>query len=30
MVYFDDILVYDKNLDEHIDHLQCVLAILRK
>ena len=30
VVYFDDILVYSKNLDEHIDHLHFVLAILRK
>ena len=30
VVYFDDILVYNKNLDEHIDHLHCVLAIFRK
>ena len=30
MVYFDDILVCSKNLDEHIDHLRCVLAVLRK
>ncbi|XP_030963446.1 uncharacterized protein LOC115984553 [Quercus lobata] len=30
VVYFDDILVYSKNLDEHIDHLHCVLAFLRK
>ena len=30
VVYFDDILVYSKNLDEHINHLHCVLAILRK
>ena len=30
MVYFDDILVYSKNLDEHIDHLHCVLDVLRK
>ena len=30
MISFDDILVYNKNLDEHINHLQCVLAILRK
>ena len=28
--YFDDILVYSKNLDEHIDHLHCVLDVLRK
>ena len=30
MVYFDDILVYSKNLDEHIDHLHCMLNVLRK
>ena len=29
-VYFDDILVYSKNLDEHINHLHCVLTILRR
>ena len=30
VIYFDGILLYSKNLDEHIDHLHCVLAILRK
>lgn len=30
VVYFDDILVYSKSLDEHIDHLHCVLGVLRK
>uniref|UniRef100_A0A2N9I8K8 Reverse transcriptase n=1 Tax=Fagus sylvatica TaxID=28930 RepID=A0A2N9I8K8_FAGSY len=30
VVYFDDILVYSKSLDQHIDHLHCVLAVLRK
>ena len=30
IVYFDDILVYSKKLDEHINHLHCVLAVLRK
>ncbi|XP_050259875.1 uncharacterized protein LOC126704939 [Quercus robur] len=30
VVYFDDILLYSKNLDEYINHLHCVLAVLRK
>jgi hypothetical protein len=30
VVYFDDILVYSKSLDEHIGHLHCVLDVLRK
>jgi hypothetical protein len=30
VVYFDDILVYSKALNEHINHLQCVLDVLRK
>jgi hypothetical protein len=30
VVYFDDILVYNKSLDEHIEHLHCVLPVLRK
>lgn len=29
VVYFDDILVYNTNLDEHIKHLRCVLDVLR-
>ena len=29
VVYFDDILVYNKSLDEHIEHLRCVLNVLR-
>jgi hypothetical protein len=28
-MYFDDILVYNKNLDEHIEHLRCVFDELR-
>ena len=28
--FFYDILVYSKNLDEYIEHLHCVLAVLRK
>jgi hypothetical protein len=30
VVYFDDILVYSKRLDEHIEHLHFVLNVLRK
>jgi len=30
VVYFDDMLVYSKSIDEHIDHLHCVLDVLRK
>jgi hypothetical protein len=30
LVYFDDILVYSKSLDEHVDYLHCVLTVLRK
>ena len=30
VVYFDDILIYNKSLDEHIEHIQCVLAVLRE
>ena len=30
VVYFDDILVYSKNLDKHVGHLHCVLDVLRK
>jgi hypothetical protein len=30
VVYFDDILVYSKSLDEHIEHLHYVLPVLRK
>jgi hypothetical protein len=29
VVYFDDILVYSKDLDEHFNHLQCELDVLR-
>ena len=29
-IYFDDILIYIKNLDEHVVHLRSVLDVLRK
>ena len=30
VVYFDDILVYSNCLDDHVEHLKCVLDVLRK
>jgi hypothetical protein len=30
VVYFDDILLYNKSLDEQVEHIKCVLAVLRK
>jgi hypothetical protein len=30
VVYFDDILIYNINLEEHLMHLKSVLEILRK
>jgi hypothetical protein len=29
VVYFDEILIYIKNLNEHLDHLRNVLSVLR-
>jgi hypothetical protein len=30
VVYFDDILIYSREIDEHISHLRQVLDVLRK
>jgi hypothetical protein len=30
LVYFDDILIYSKNLGDHVQHLKSVLDVLRK
>jgi hypothetical protein len=30
VVYFDDILIYSKSLDEHVEHTRYVLAVLRE
>jgi len=30
VVYFDDIFIYNKNLDEHVSDLRCVLGVLKK
>jgi hypothetical protein len=30
VVYFDDILIYSKSMDEHIEHLRTVFGALRE
>jgi hypothetical protein len=30
VVYFDDILIYSKNLDDHVVHVKSVLDVARK
>jgi hypothetical protein len=30
VVYFDDILIYSKSLEEHVEHIKNMLAVLRK
>jgi hypothetical protein len=30
IVYFDDILIYSKSLDEHVEHIRYVLVVLRE
>ena len=30
VVHFDDILIYSKSLNEHLEHLRVVLDVLRK
>ena len=30
LVYLDDVIIYSKTIDDHIEHIQCVLDLLRE
>ena len=30
LVFFDDILIYSRNLQDHLQHLECVFRLLKQ